>query len=230
MLRKMWMIIVMSSVSLLTVSHVSAIPIAGGSSGIFTNPTGPPDMITTGVGTSTFTWGEGDPSPSSLRFIGNPFSVNTGDPFSFGTLGYFNGTIFADTEADSVDLRVTLTLTTPAGISQNFIYTLGLINTDNTGDPLASADIVNFPSSLPNTFFTTGGVNYTLEFLGFGTIVGSGFSTVGNFHVLEGGTASAQLLGRITPAPTAVPEPSTILLLAVGLMGFPVLRRGNQRI
>lgn len=211
---------------LLSSANIQAIPIAGGSSGIFINPTGPSGMTVTGVGTNNFTWGVGSP-PSSLEYTGNTFAEDTDDVFSFGTLEYFNGAISGGTQADSVNLSVLLSLTSPAGIIESFQYNMGLINTINTNDPNASADIVNLPSTIPNTFFTIGSVDYTLEFMGFGVISGSGFTTIDNFHVLEGFTASAEMLGRITVAPTSVPEPGTLMLICMGAIGFMV--KGKQR-
>ena len=227
MLKKSMLMFFMSIGILLFASSSYAIPIAGSSSGIFINPLGPAGMVTTGVGTSSFTWGTSaywNTGPSSLNFAGNSFSVGTDDVFSFGSLTYFNGTILLGSQADSVDLNVTLSLTTPSGIEEDFIYDLGLINTPNTSDPYASADYVNLPSSMPGSFFTIDGVNYTLEFMGFGNITGSGFSTIDRFHVREGSIASADLLGRVTAAET-VPEPSVILLFVSGLAGLVMYRR-----
>ncbi len=203
--------------------NVYAIPVSGGSSGSFINPTGPGGMIVSGVGTNFFTWGDGsafNSPPSSLGYTGNSFSGETDDVFSFGTLSYFNGTIAGGTEATFVDLEITLTLANPSGIMEDFLYTMALINTPNTGDANANADIINFPGTQPDTFFTVGDINYTLEFLGFGVITGSGFATIDNFSVLESRSADAEMLGRITVATTAVSEPASFILMGLGLVGL----------
>ncbi|TRU63715.1 MAG: PEP-CTERM sorting domain-containing protein [Microcystis aeruginosa Ma_QC_C_20070823_S13] len=185
----------------------------GNISGVFTNAdTG----VVTGLGTNNFTWGVGSPPPPSrLTFTGKPFDVNvtTGyvygprarndrEVFSLGTLDYFNGTIQGGTGANSVRLDVTTQVTSPVGTNPTtFQAPLNLINSPNTSDPIASADSVFLPKNLPPVVMQTlGGAPITLEIPGFGTTTGSGFSTIDQFFVLEGGTATADLLGRFVPA------------------------------
>lgn len=199
----------------------------GSSAGVFLNPVGPATMVTTGTGTSSFTWGNGAP-PSSLSFAGGAFSTPGESLFTVGTLTYYNGAIVAGTQADMVDLYLTLAFTNPAGIIENFNYTLGLINTLNTGDPIASADYVTLPS-VSNTVFTAGGIDYTLR-LEFGNFSGASFGGPNEFRVLEGQTASVQILGNITTNLAGVPDGgSTLTMLGLALASLAAVRRQSRK-
>lgn len=209
-------------------SFAHAVPIAGSSSGIFTNPTGPGGMQVTGVGTSSFTWGDGSlfgSPPSSLDFLGTSFSTTTSMFFDIGDITYFNGTIAAGTQADTVDLELTLNFTAPPGTVESFTYLLSLINTPNTSDPNASADIIQFPTTLPTSTFTIDGTVYTVG-LEVGTVTGGGFSSQTTFSVLEGQSATAVLRGIVTSEGVVqIPEPGTLALFGIGLIGVGFARR-----
>jgi hypothetical protein len=185
--------------------------IQGTISGVFTNSNG---GVVTGLGTNNFTWGVGLPTSSSLIFTGQPFDVNVTsgyvygprarndrEVFSLGRLGYFNGTIESGTGANSVQLDVTATVNQPIGTNPTtFSSQLDLLNSPNTNDPIASADSVYLPQNLPPAVLRTpDGAPLTLEIPGFGSVTGSGFSTISQFSVLEEETAQADLLGRFAP-------------------------------
>lgn len=204
---------------------VNASPFQGTSSGIFVNPIGSSKMTTTGVGTNQFTWGtatgvNGHDRASSFGYAGELFNVDENDAFVLGSLTYFNGTIKSSTGAKTVDLDVSLDFSAPAGISGQFTFDLELINTNNSGDAISSADIVNIDNNAIYNYFSYGGIDYTLEFLGFGTLTGEGFSVNKSFSVIENESAQIDLIGRITSSPTAVPVPAAVWLFGSGIIGL----------
>ena len=225
--------------SILALSCLISVPalaatVVGSASGVFVNPV-PGTATVTGVGTNSFTYGLST-APSALTFGGASFSTNFETQFSLGTLTYFNGTIVSGTEATAVDLGLTTNFTNPVLGNVLSAFTLSLNSTPNTGTPDQNADFVYFPSSFSTSVFTVGGVNYTVQLLGFGNIVGDGFLTsdTTQLHVREGGSAHADLLAKVTsqlpPGVGAVPEPSTWAMMILGFAGvsFMAYRRRNK--
>jgi hypothetical protein len=176
----------------------------GGSSAVFVNPQ-PAEASFSGVGTSSFSWGEG--ASSSLMFQGNSLSGRFGEVVPLGTLSYFNAAS-SGTLPQYVDIRVTLTLNMPEIAAQPFTWVLPIHNRVNVdGDPEASADSVFLPLAFQKVVFVLGGVRYTLNLIGFDKVIGPGFGSVNSFFVLEGQQASAELLGSITRACLPFVEP-----------------------
>ena len=178
--------------------------IEGVSDGVFVNPAGPSGMLAVGVGTNDFAWGDSTPfttGPSRLIFDGGTFSATTEEEFPLGILTFYNGTIEALSDVDTVDLEVTVDLSTPDGTAQGFVYSLELIDTPNVSGTSASsqADIIKISSSLPRSIFAINGVTYTLE-LTFGNVIASdsGFTERRLFFVYEGESASVEVRGKIT--------------------------------
>ena len=207
--------------------------VTGSNTGVFVNPSA--GATTTGVGTSSFTFGTpaNNIGPNSLNYSpDNPIDAMTEEAFRLGTLTFFNGTVFIGSEATSVDLAITLDLTEPGVVTEDFAFSLGLVSTPNTSDPDASADFVFFPSAFTDSTFTAGGETYTLELLGFFNVVGDGFLTSDStqFNIREGSTATADLFGRVTtniPSASSVPEPTSLVtgLLTSILFGLSWVRR-----
>ncbi|APW59675.1 choice-of-anchor K domain-containing protein [Paludisphaera borealis] len=212
--------------------------VTGTDTGVFVNPVPSSGVTVTGVGTSHVTYGVGSDSlPNSLTYAAvGSISSTTETPFKLGTLTYFNGTTVSNTTPDQISLQISLNLTQPGAVNQNFNFALNLVSTPNTSDPDASADYVYFPSSFSSTTFMSEGVTYTLRVLGFENVVGDGFldSNSSQLHVREQGTASADLYGVVTTDTSGVvPEPASIVSAAVacvfGLAGLSRRARNAAR-
>jgi hypothetical protein len=189
---------------------------SGSATGTFVNAVG---GVTSGTGTANFTWGTGLPDVSSLTFAGKSFTVTSPagytlgsaaqqarPSFSIGTLTYHNGTIQGGTGADSVTLSAPISLTAPVAAGPTAITaSLGLINTPNSTDPIASADVVDLSASIaPVKVTTSGGLPITVQPVGFGNATTGGFTQVNRFSVLEGASATADMFAQIASPCEAV--------------------------
>lgn len=202
----------------------------GSTSGTFENPTGPSGMVTTGVGTDSFTWGQGATScffflcntsdPSSLTYYDTNFNANVDQTFIAGYLNFYNGKIKSGTQAESVDLSLTLDFTTPSSFSETFTYGFSL---DNVVNP--TGDTTTFLSSVPTKFYSYAGIDYYFELLGFGIHTNNGIQLVDEIFLKEGKDKTVKLLGQFTSMPSEVPLPAAVWLFGSGLMGFMAMRR-----
>jgi hypothetical protein len=228
----LFLAIALSAASLPT---YAADPVSGTTGGVWVNPNpGVAPIVTTGVGTSTFTWGQstGATPANSVVFDNSPgtFASVTETPFKVGQLTYFNGTTSIGTNPDSVDLALTLDFNQPTLGAIVSDYTFKIVTTTNTDDPDASADYLYLPSAFSMTTFVIGDTTYDVKLTGFSNIVGDGFLASDDLalHVREAGTASADLYAVVTSEVAAVPEPQNVALLLAGLgmMGLVARRRG----
>jgi len=178
----------------------------GTSNGTFTAPKGDSGLASNllgGLSNSFFTFGSpatssGYTKPNSLAFSGKNFlSVAPDQLFELGTLTYYNGSTYAGTNASSVQLEVSLNLTTP-GVVETLPFTFNLLSTTNKGvDPNADADYVYIPKV--STKFNTiikGQVFYLV--LSFGSNSTNGFTTIDEFHTHENKTMTGSIFGRFT--------------------------------
>ena len=128
------------------------------------------------TGVGTNSFAWGVGDPSSLTFAGTPFNTKVGNPFSLGQLTFYNGTIDSGTEAVSVALDLALSSANIPEKNFDLKTTLNLINAPNTSNPITSADQV-----------VVSGYGYT-------------------FNVLEGATASVNLMGELNTTLTGIPS------------------------
>lgn len=204
----------------------------GSTSGTFENPTGPSGMVTTGVGTDSFTWGQGTTKylfgfipvgqndPSSLTYYDTNFNANVDQTFIAGYLNFYNGTIYSGTQANSVDLSLTLNFTSPSAFSETFTYGFSLNNVVNP-----TGDTTTFISSVPTKFLSYAGTDYYFELTGFGIHTKNGIKLIDEIFLKEGKETTVKLLGQFTSMPSEVPLPAAVWLFGSGLMGFMAMRR-----
>lgn len=194
------------------------------------NPTAP-------SGSAAFQWGNASTKaayPHTSALIFRPLAVSNAaaeKPFNIGQLTYRNGTIVTQTGMSRVELALRMIFTEPLGRDPiDVTFSMDLLNTVNSDDKIASADIVSLHSlSAPVNFTDATGNRYFLELtfqVDQDTLDGT-LSTAKEFRVFEGGGGSATLLGRFTTTPVsiAVPEPSAPLMLCGGGILLGIGRR-----
>ncbi|MEQ8756051.1 MAG: THxN family PEP-CTERM protein [Coleofasciculus sp. G1-WW12-02] len=203
--------------------------------GITVNPPGGNTVEFFNVGNeSQVRWGvpfSSSDAKSGLGFTGvTTKTFDVGDMFELGTLRHFNNvTSTFSPVADAANLGITLDFSSP-DVEQTFTFNFAIDNTPNAGPCQVGsppcADIVTFPSAFPTETFNIGGVDYTLELLGFRDSVTG--DPVGEFVSAENGTNSATLFAKITTPPSEkVPEPTA--MVGLGLLGLYIMGRRNQK-
>ena len=203
------------------------------SGGTFSAPSPPcvAPVVCAGVGTNTFSWGD---TSSTLQFTGSAFTdVPLGVQFVMGHLFFSNSTTATGTSVSGVTLTLlTGTVVGNAGensatySNQSVPVMLGIENTPNTADPLASADIVTILANLSCNpcdgnvrFHVLEGESTSVEVLG----------RFGSIFVTQFGAVADPTKGFVTPfVPSAIPEPSSLALVGGGLIVL-ILARERRR-
>lgn len=180
---------------------------SGSSTGEFGSPTSSDGTVytieETTTGGSKFSWGTpaSGTQPSSLKFEGASFdNIVPEVEFVVGTLEYYNGTIYSGTGASGVELDVQLDVNVNIPVdNEELLFPLELINTANydwqTDDE--NADYVKLTSTV-TTFATAGDGTVYYLVLGFAESTVSGFTTIDEFHVWEGQSATGTLVAHVT--------------------------------
>jgi hypothetical protein len=120
-------------------------------------------------------------------------------------LSYFNGTIAADTGADTVSFSVDLNLDiNGVAATTKFKYDLELINVLNVldpNDPWADADYVKLANPVSNQVVTFNGIDFNFM-IEFGETTKNGISYFDEFHVLENKSAKTTVFGTLVEVGT----------------------------
>jgi len=200
----------------------------------------------TGVGTNSIFWGTPDPGnpPNGLVFTGRGFAAELGQPFVLGLLQYQNSS--TTDNIDTIDFKLqSIPTNGDPTFAQTTTLTLSIVQTLNAGNPVTDADYVffkDFPQFGSFRVFEGQvstvelvGAFHSLDVLGFGQSFNLGFvgfGDVGDPNIaftnpsVVPGLATPSLNAPSTNTPSAIPEPTTIGLVGLGVVLVGLLRRG----
>lgn len=197
-------------------------------------PSGPPGPGRSGIGISN------TPQPGVLLTNGAAQPANT-YTHTNNVVADGNATLRVATIQATLQLRPTGTVPYAEFVAD---YTVLFAETPNAA-PCAAASPPNNPcndiwvlqGSLNNSF-TFGGDEYFFSFFaapalaslpsGVCTAAGAAPGCIG-FTTVEGQPNAVNFMMAITSEPISVPEPSSLALLGIGLLGFVALRRRSTR-
>jgi hypothetical protein len=153
------------------------------------------------------------PTPcfSMLRFTGNALPANPAFPFTLGTMYFSNGT----SDLNSLIFGATLTLIdtqTSLVLGSEFV---SIDTTANTGTAQQNADYITFQGLSGISFNVLEGENATANMNGFIDAI-----TLTNLVVVSFSAPGSGFIGNNPALPAVAPEPATIALLGVGLLGL----------
>ncbi len=168
---------------------------------------------------------------------GAPGVVETDDDeiFAFGDFTYNNGDNYNSATVNGVDLFLDFMLTDNGATSFEKSFNLtasyaiaNTANTENDSDTPVS-DTVTLTNFSEKYTFEYDSISYDFEILGFGILDEFDDLSISNFIVVaENATAERQLYAKISETP--VPEPATLVLFSVGLLGLSGMRLRKKKL
>jgi len=192
----------------------------GSTSGDWVNPVG---GTSKGAGTSSFEFGGYNGSTLSF-YAKSSFSTTSGTPFELGKVTLSNGSPV--NTPSSVTFAATLNFTTPTGLGkQTFDFAAGI--TTEGRDTIGEFS-VSFNQGGKYTVTGSNGTTYTLELLGLTDSSHWGGSVFSSLTSCPADSSSGYLWAEITQSCPQVPEPTGLVLAALGLGIAGAMRLRNR--